>query len=106
MTFYQLPLNNTYPWYTFQITLSGVVYSLVIRYNNRSNRYMMDINDPSGNQILSGVVLLINRNLTGQYTTLSLPPGIFFVTDETSQGIQPTQYSFGISNSLWYEDPN
>jgi hypothetical protein len=65
----------------------------------------MDILDPSGNQILCGIPCLIQRNMIGQYTTFAIPEGVFFATDDTGQGNQPTLYSFGTDHTLWYEDP-
>lgn len=105
MTLFTIPLGNALPWYKFRITLSGVIFTLSVRFNVRSQTWLMDILDPSGNQILCGMPLLIERNVTGQYTTLAIPPGVFFATDDTGQGIQATQYSFGLDHTLYYEDP-
>ena len=105
MTFFTVPLGNALPWYKFKITLSGVIFTLSFRYNTRSNRWVMDILDPTGNQILCGLPLLIQRNVDGQYPTLAIPEGVFFVTDDTGQGTQATQYSFGTDHTFWYEDP-
>lgn len=102
---FTVPLRNDLPFYKFKINLSGSFYTLQIRYNGRMQRYIMDLNDASGNQIMSGIPILIERNLFGQYAELSLPAGIFFATDDTGQDTQPTQYSFGIDHTLYYEDP-
>lgn len=101
----QIPTQQNLPWYTFQMTLTQVIYTLTMRYNTRMNRWILDVNDSQNNQILSSIPLLINRNLIGQYTTLNLPPGMIFVTDDTNQDTQATQYSFGVDHSLWYFDP-
>lgn len=103
---FTVPLGNALPWYTFRITFSSAIYTMEVRYNTRMNRWVVNINDPSNNPILEGIVLLIERNLTGQYPTLALPPGIFFVSDDTGQGTEPTQFSFGTDHTCWYEDPN
>lgn len=103
-TFFTIPARNDLPWYTFQITLDNVIYTLVFRYNTRSSRWLLDINDASNNPILIGIPLLINRNLTAQFNTLAIPAGTMFCTDDTNQDMQPTQYTFGITNTLWYED--
>ena len=105
MTFFTIPVGNTLPWYKFKITLSGVIFTLSFRYNTRSSRWVMDILDPSGNQILCGLPVLIQRNVTSQYPTLAIPEGVFFSTDDTGNGLQPTIYSFGTDHTLWYEDP-
>lgn len=105
MTFLQIPARNDLPYYKFRISLSGTVFTLSFRFNGRMNRWMLDVNDASGNQILSGIPLLILRSLFAQYRTLNLPEGLTFVTDDTGTDTQATLYSFGLTNSLWYEDP-
>lgn len=99
------PARNDLPWYKFRITLSGVIYTAHMRYNGRMARWILDINDSSDNPILVGIPVLIERNMTGQYVSLTLPPGIFFATDDTNQDNQPTILSFGLDHTLWYEDP-
>lgn len=100
-----VPLRNDLPNYKFKVNLSNTIYSLQLRYNPRMSRWIMDINDSQNNPILSGVVLKIQTNLTGQYVTLPLPAGSFICLDNTQQGNQPTQFSFGLTHSMYYVDP-
>lgn len=102
MNFFTITINTKLPWQKFQITLSEVIYTLEFRYNGRMDRWMMNINDSSGNQILQGLPILVNRNLTGQYSTLSIPTGVFFATDDSGQGVQPSLNSFSVDHTLWY----
>lgn len=102
----QLPLGNDVPWYSFQTTLAGTQYTMVVRYNTRMSRWMLDIDDSTGNPLITGLPLLINRNIAGQYTyNAEIPQGILFCTDDTNTGTQPTRLSFGTTNSGWYLDP-
>lgn len=105
MAFLTIPISNQLPWQKFKTTLSGTIFTLEFRYNTRDNRWIMDILDPSENPILVGIPCLINRNLTGQYSYLSVPIGTIFATDDTGQQTQPTEFSFGIDHTLWYFDP-
>lgn len=100
-----VPVTNQLPFIVYSITLSGVIYQLQFKYNTRMARWIMSVNDSTGNQLLAGIVLLIERNLTGQYLYLTIPPGLFFCTDDTSQDTQPTQFSFGVDHTLFYVDP-
>lgn len=100
-----LPLRIDSPWYSFIITLSEVVFTLTFRYNSRMDRWIMDIADASGNDILAGIPLLILRDLTGQYVIDGLPPGTFYVVDSTNQNTQPSRDSWGVTHSLRYVDP-
>jgi Domain of unknown function (DUF6983) len=101
-----IPVGNSLPFVQFRITLSGVIYTLTFKYNTRMSRWVMEIDDANDNQLLSGIVLLIERNLTGQYLYLAIPPGVFFCTDDTGQDTQPVQTSFGVDHTFWYVDPD
>lgn len=101
-SFATLPARNDLPSYRFKITLSGAVYTLRFRFNTRMNRWIMDIADPSNNDILDGLPLLILRNIAGQYVITGLPPGVFFCVDNTGKDLQPVRASFGLGSSLYY----
>lgn len=103
--FLKIPLDEESPWYSFTVTLTGVSYTFTLRYNIRLDRWMLDIADASETPILSGIPLLIERNLTGQYTALDLPPGVLFVTDDSGRELQPGLLSFLTDHSLNYADP-
>ncbi len=64
----------------------------------------MDLNDAADQPILNGVPVIILRNLTGQYTTLQLPNGIFLATDDTNKDTQATLLSFGTDHTLYFVD--
>ncbi len=104
MSFLQVPTRNDVPWYKFTLTLSGQVYTLRFRYNTRMSRWIMDIADSSNNDLLVGIPVLIERDMTGQYVFVTLPSGTFFAMDVTNQGNQPTRYSFGIDAALIYRE--
>lgn len=104
MTFNTIPVGNDLPWKKFTIPLDGVIYTLTVRFNVRSNRWILDIADSSNNPILVGIPVLIERNLTGRYVISGLPLGTLFATDFTNQENQPTRYSFDTTHGLIYED--
>ena len=105
MTFFTVPVDNSFPWLRFNIVLSGTSFTLHFRYNTRMSRWIMDIADQSDTDILDGLPLLIDRNVNGQYVISGLPVGTFFAVDDTNQGTQPTRYSFGTDHTLYYADP-
>lgn len=105
MTFFTVPINVKLPWQQYKITLSGVIFTLEVKYNVRMDRWILNINDASGVQVLQGMILLINRNITGQYRTLKIPVGVFFATDDTGKETQPNRNSFGVDHTLFYADP-
>jgi hypothetical protein len=101
---YTIPARKDVPYYKFKITLAKTSYTLNFRFNGRMNRWILDINDVANNQIMSGIPILILRNLFNQYPELNLPNGIIFATDDTGKDTQPTMYSFGLDHTLWFVD--
>ena len=97
-----IPLKNNLFYYKFQISLSSVIYTMTLRFNGRMNRWILDLADVSGNQIVSGIVLLVGINLLYQYTTLNVLAGALMAIDTSPNYIQPTQFSFGNNNFLVY----
>ncbi len=102
MSFEILPARNDLPWYRFKITLDDVIYTLKIRYNTRMQRWILDIADGSNVDLVTGLPILLERNIAGQYVFSGLPESVFFCTDDTNQGSQPTRLSFGVTHTLWY----
>lgn len=105
MIFLAVPTQQNLPWYRFTITLSNVQYTLRLRYNNRSTRWILDIADAANNNIIVGMPILLGLNVNGQYVVAALPPGAFFATDDTGAGEQPSLQSFGLTHTLFYADP-
>jgi hypothetical protein len=103
---YTVPLDEQLPWYQFPITLDSVTYNLELYLNNRASRWMLNIRDVSGNIVLAGIPLLIERPLTQPYTYLAIPSGIFVATDNTGNGAQPTAASFLLDHTLYYVSLN
>ena len=77
-----IPLNDVSPWYDFQIALSGVQYTISIRYNGRMDRWVMDLSNAVDTPIIMGVPLLIGVNLLGRFAGQpNIPVGTFSVTE-------------------------
>jgi hypothetical protein len=101
-----LPMFNDVPAFNYTIALSGSQYKLSWKYNTRMDRWFLDIMLANDTVILSGLVWLIGRDLTGQFAgQTNVPVGTFFCVDDTNQGTQPTRYSFPLNHSALYLDP-
>lgn len=105
MAIFQLPLAQDVPWFDFVITLSNVRYGMEARYNTRSERWHLDINDALQNPLVTGVPMLTGRSLCGQYTGSGLPPGDLVVIDTTNKGQPATLRSFLSTHVLLYIEP-
>ena len=64
----------------------------------------MDVADGSNVNIINGLPVLLERNISGQYVITGLPPGVFFATDDTNKRSQPSRFSFGTDHTFWYDD--
>lgn len=106
MQLLQMPTSQIFPNYKYTITLSGETYVFFFRYNTRMDRWVIDIRDASEQPILCGIPLVINRNLTNQYTALQVPLGGLYVLDETGLDAQPTLKSFVLDHTFYYADPS
>lgn len=102
----EIPIGSSFPWSSFQVSLSGAYYTLTARYNTRMQRWILDIGDASGTPIVTGLPLLLGRNPLARFTYIpGIPPGIFFVQSLDGSDTQPTRYSWGQTHALYYYDP-
>lgn len=105
MQYLAMPLGQNSPWYTFRITLSKVLYTMEVRYNIRMDRWLLSLYDAAMNPLVMGMPLLVTRAIGAQYVTLALPPGTFFVQDDSGKNAQPTLASFLLDHRFFYADP-
>ena len=104
MAILQIPVNSDVPFYSFQVDLESVTYTLTITYNARSDMWSMDIGDIGNTLILTGICLLVNANLTGRFLIPGLPPGKFLVIDTQGKNHTPGRNDLGVRNLLMYEE--
>lgn len=104
MALLQMPLDQNDPWYTFTCTLERVSYTFELAINTRADRWMMTIGDALGTPVVSSIPLLIQRDLLGPFRTYAVPPGIFFVLDNSGQMREPTAGSFLLDHVLYYQE--
>jgi hypothetical protein len=97
-----MPLDQPYPWYRFTMVLSQVTYTFEVYYNTRADRWRLNIMDVTGASLLMGVPLLIERDLTGNFKHLSIPPGLFLVIDGKTGHSQPGLSGFALNHVLYY----
>lgn len=102
----RIALDQSVPWYSLQATLDLVTYTLEFAFNSRGGYWVMNVNDINDNPILSGVKLMVRRNLTAPYHTLALPPGDFVVVDDLGDGSEAGLGSFLLDHTLFYVSPN
>lgn len=104
----QIPVDSVDPSYDFQIDLEGVTYTLDFDYNERAQQWQMSILNSTGDALILGSLpLLTDTSLLYQYVGIvELPPGSFFLFDDTNQNRNPNRDNLGTEVNLYYEERN
>lgn len=99
-----MPVTSTPFVYEFRVDLDGVTFSISIRINGRSNRWIMDVKDTDDTPLVMGTPLLQGADLIDRFKDQRLPEGHFIMQsleDETREaGID----DLGENSLLLYED--
>jgi hypothetical protein len=59
----------------FSTVLQGATYKFRFRWNPRSERWIMDVMDVSGNELVNGIVVAVVAPLLSRFRIKGLPPG-------------------------------
>ncbi len=104
MSTLEMPVRSDLPAYQFQIDLEEKIYTLAFKWNDRKERWVMSILTSEGVEVLMGIVLLTDVAIVDQYLNISveMPPGRFFVIDETGEGKNPGIDDLGNDIKLFY----
>lgn len=103
MNIYSIPVNFSSPDFTEQIDMDGVTYGLHFTYNERTDRFSMEIQDQLGNPLVSGVAVVTNWALLDRFKTPGLPVGTLFTMDVTGGNTEPSAVTFGNTVLLCYQ---
>lgn len=104
MALIEVPTRSDLKAYEMQVELQGITYTLNFRYNERMDRWLLDIADSIGVELLNGIVLLTNVPLTDDYVIAGLPPGRFICEDTTGQNKDAGADDLGNDVRLLYEE--
>ena len=104
MAIINLPIRNDIPAYTQVTELDGTAYTLVFRFNSRSNRWFMDILDESEAPLLEGVKLLARTDLNSRFKSEQLPKGVFIALDQSGRNEEPDRLNFSNDVLLYYAE--
>lgn len=86
---------------TFAVSLSGVNYTLTLRWNTAAGLWFLDIATADGVAILSGVPLVTGADLLEQYAYLNLGGKMFCATDNNPD-MPPAFATLGDSSHLYW----
>ena len=97
-----IPVRADLPAYTFQITLETKLFTLTFRFNERMDRWIMDIADEDEVDLLLGTLIITEWNLIERFKDDRLPPGEFFALDESGERKSPGREDLGNDVKLFY----
>lgn len=100
----QIPVRNDLPAYEFRISLDGSVYIMSFRYNNRMDRWIMDLMTGEGEPIMMGIVILVNTSLLGKSRAEGLPPSLLFAINLVNENENPSRKDLGENVLLLYQE--
>lgn len=104
MAIIKIATRADFPSYSQRVELDGVIYNLIIRYNERMARWILDIQDQEENDILIGLVMVSGVPLLQQYVKSDLPPGDFMLLHRDATDINAEREDLGDSVNLFYFD--
>ena len=100
-----IPVSNTPANYSLKTILDGVNYTLVFSYNDRTSVWDMCVQDSSGTPLVDGISMVPDYPLNYRFNygqVPGMPPGLFFLIDESGQNRTPDNTNFGQGINLYY----
>ena len=102
MAVLKIPTRSDLPSYSQKIELDGTIYSLRIRYNERLERWVLDIKDQEETPLVMGVVMLTGVALLAQHVAEGAPPGDFVLLHKDGTNTNATRDDLGDLVNLYY----
>lgn len=87
MALVTIPTTSEYDFYEFTITLDGVVYGFLIKWNTRTGLWYFDLRNSDGETLASGIPMFPGLGLLSRFGRQDFPPGLLFV--HHVDGIEP-----------------
>lgn len=99
-TIFSLPLQAQPQ--SFNVTLSGVTYTLTFQYRNvQDGGWTLNIGDANNNPIVQGIPLVTGANLLAQYAYLGFV-GALWVQTQSDPDAVPTFENLGTDGLVYY----
>lgn len=85
-------------------TLDGIAYVFEFKFNNRLNKWIMDILTTSNEIIVSGIIMQTNLPLLQNYYHLDIPQGDLFCVDMENENKDAEIDDLGTRVLLMYNE--
>jgi len=98
-TTYEVPLSPQPQ--KMSISLGGVVYDILLKWNVPANCWMLDISDSNSNPIVTSIPLVTGADLLAQYGYLNFG-GQLIATTDNDMAVVPTLTNLGDTSHLYF----
>ncbi len=106
MALLEIPVFPELLYFTQRTVLDGVPYTFTGRFNTRLDRWVMELQDEEGKDLLLGMVLVADWTLAANFK--GRVDGIFkgdlYILDTTGQGRAADLENFGKEVKLFYNE--
>lgn len=99
---FEIPVETDDPHFTQVTSLDGTEFRLEFRFNEREQRFYMDLRDGDGVDILVGVRLTVDWAPLRYLVDPRRPLGEIFITDSEGEGRDPRLGDLGDRVKLFY----
>jgi hypothetical protein len=99
MTPFEIPLSPQAQF--FQIEFGGVTYQLRAAWCDPGECWVLDINEPDGTPVLSGVPLVTGADLLDQFAYLGIGGQLIVQTDHDINAV-PTDTNLGSTGHVYF----
>lgn len=96
---YEVPLIASSQ--SLSVTLGGVQYGLVVKWNSFSQCWVLDIYDAKSNPLVCGIAMTTGVDLLSQFSYLNFGGALFVVTDNNTFEM-PTFFNLGSTSHLYF----
>ena len=98
-----IPTSSTRNHYRFNARLEKRLYTFVINYSTREDRWYLSLYR-SGTPIIEGKKITVDIDLLATIRDKAEPLGILLSTDETGAHLSPAHADLGVGALLFYTD--
>jgi hypothetical protein len=100
----EIPTRNDLPSYSYVISLDGVNFTLAYTFNDRMQKWFLNLADASGNQIVSQVPVIASMPLFDRFVAEAVPAGTLFAFDTSGQNMDPGRFDLGDRVRMLYAE--
>lgn len=104
MAILKLPVSSEFPKFKFNTELDTETFIFSFRFNERMDRWIMNISDATEIPLIMGIPVLLGVPFYEQFKNPSLPKGRLFAINPESANTEAGSEDLGKSVFIFYSD--